>query len=102
MAISLRAGDQLASAACSARVVVVRVPADRQPVIECGGVPMTPAGPGKPAPAGPGATATVVGKRYVDSSGDIELLCVASGSGTLSCDGEPMALKVAKALPASD
>ncbi|WP_019929005.1 hypothetical protein [Nocardia sp. BMG111209] len=102
MADSLRAGVQLASTACSTRVVVVRVPADRQPVIECGGAPMTAASAGKPAASAAGTVATVVGKRYVDTSGDIELLCVTSGSGELSCDGAPMTLKAAKALPASD
>ncbi|MCX4091913.1 hypothetical protein [Nocardia sp. alder85J] len=103
MAISLRVGDQLASTTCSVRVVVVRVPADRQPLIECGGAPMAPAAPGKPTAPAPGAaTATLVGKRYVDAAGTVELLCVAPGSGTLSCDGEPMAQKAAKALPASD
>ncbi|MBB4774880.1 hypothetical protein F4557_003298 [Actinomadura catellatispora] len=32
----------------------------------------------------------------------LELLCTSSGTGELSCDGTPMALKAAKPLPASD
>lgn len=98
----IKPGAQLASATCTTRVVVVRAPADRQPLIECGGRPMAPATPGaKPAPAGPDA-ATLLGKRYVDEADTVELLCTSSGAGTLSCDGAPMMIKAAKPLPASD
>jgi hypothetical protein len=100
--LTLRPGDQLASTTCTTRVVVVRVPADRAPVIECGGSPMVPATVGaKPAPPAPGA-ATLIGKRYVDASETVELLCISSGAGALSCDGAEMTLKSAKPLPASD
>ncbi len=99
---SLRPGDQLASTVCTTKVVVIRVPQDRRPVIECGGSPMvtgTPSGP--PSPAGADA-ATLIGKRYTDATGSVELLCTSSGAGVLSCDGEPMMIKAAKPLPASD
>src|SRR5262249_13220192 len=60
--LTLRPGDQLASTSCTTRVVVVRVPADRTPVLECGGSPMVAATAGaKPAPPAPGA-ATLIGK----------------------------------------
>ena len=101
-ALNLRPGDQLASTVCTTRVVVVRVPADRSPLIECGGSPMVAATPGaKPAPPAPGA-ATLIGKRYVDATETVELLCTSSGTGALSCDGTEMVLKAAKPLPASD
>ncbi len=101
-ALSLRPGDQLASTVCTTRVVVIRVPADRRPLIECGGSPMVAGTPGaKPAPGGPDA-ATHIGKRYVDAAGSVELLCTSSGAGALACDGEPMTFKEAKPLPASD
>jgi hypothetical protein len=97
-----RPGDQLASTSCTTRVVVVRAPADRAPVIECGGSPMVAAATGaKPSPPAPGA-ATLIGKRYVDASETVELLCTSSGAGALSCDGVEMTLKSAKPLPASD
>jgi hypothetical protein len=38
--LRLRPGDQLASTVCTTRVVVIRVPAEGQPTIECGGSPM--------------------------------------------------------------
>ena len=101
-ALSLRPGDQLASTVCTTRVVVIRVPADQQPLIECGGSPMVAGTPGgKPSPGGPDAV-TLIGKRYVDAAGSVELLCTSSGTGALTCDGEPMTIKSAKPFPASD
>lgn len=99
---ALRPGEQLASTVCGTKVVVVRAPADSAPVLTCGGSPLVPAATAVPvAPAG-GAPATLIGKRYVDAADTVELLCTSSGSGELSCDGTPMTIKAAKALPASD
>jgi hypothetical protein len=101
-ALNPRPGDQLASTACTTRVVVVRIPADRSPLIECGGSPMVAAAPGaKQAPPASGA-ATLIGKRYVDATETVELLCTSSGTGALTCDGAEMVVKAAKPLPASD
>ena len=101
-ALDLRPGSQLASTVCTARVIVVRVPADRTPVIECGGNPMVPgSAAAAPSPGGPDAV-TVIGKRYVDAAETVELLCTSSGAGALTCDGAPMTIKAAKPLPASD
>lgn len=98
-----RPGDQLASTVCTTRVVVVRVPSANQPVITCGDAPMVPANSNRPAAPGTNTgNGTLIGKRYVDASGTLELLCTCSGAGTLSCDGVPMTTKVAKPLPASD
>lgn len=98
----LRPGEQLASTVCATRVVVVRVPATRALELTCGGAPMVPAN-AAPKPAfDERAEATLIGKRYVNADESVEVLCTASGSGALSCDGEPMTIKAAKALPASD
>jgi hypothetical protein len=102
---SLRPGGQLASTVCTTRVVVIRVPADRQPLLERGGSPMVPGTPGaKPSAGGPGGpdAAALIGKRYVDAAESVELLCTSSGAGALTCDGVPMTVKAAKPLPASD
>ena len=98
---ALRPGDQLASTTCTTRVVVVRAPAGPRPVLTCGGAPMVPATASRPGAAATDAV-TLIGKRYVNADEQLELLCTASGAGELSCDGEPMSLKAAKALPASD
>jgi hypothetical protein len=97
----MRPGDQLASTACSTRVLVIRADVDSQVVVACGGKPMVPmsGAPSRPDGAVPG---TLIGKRYVDAAGSLELLCTASGGGSLTCDGVPMAVKAPKPLPASD
>ncbi|MGI5330231.1 hypothetical protein [Actinomadura nitritigenes] len=101
-----RTGDQLASTVCGTRVIVVRAPAEGAPEIACGGSPMVPASSqgdaAAPAQSGGGEAATLIGKRYVDAAGTLELLCTRSGTGELTCGGAPMTLKTAKPLPASD
>ncbi|MFA1546205.1 hypothetical protein [Actinomadura chokoriensis] len=99
--MTLRPGDQLASAVCTTRVIVVRAPAGERPEIACGGSPMVPA-QGSPAPPPEGEAVTQIGKRYVNAAQTLELLCTSSGAGELSCDGAPMTRKAAKPLPASD
>jgi hypothetical protein len=101
-ALKNRPGDQLTSTVCTTRVLVVRVPAGDQPLIECGGSPMVAGTPGgRPSPGGSEA-ATLIGKRYVNAAESVELLCTSSGAGALTCDGVPMSIKAAKPLPASD
>ncbi|WP_328935632.1 MULTISPECIES: hypothetical protein [unclassified Streptomyces] len=97
-----RPGDQLASTVCGTRVVVIRAPSAASPQLACGGSPLVPAAEAPPAKPGPAGTTTLIGKRYVDTTGTLELLCTASGTGELTCDGAPMTLKAAKPLPASD
>jgi hypothetical protein len=101
----LRPGVQLASTVCGTRVIVVRAPAGASPRIACGGRPMVDASAAtpseKPAPAA-GDAGTLLGKRYVDAGGTLELLCTSPGTGELTCDGAPMTVKAAKPLPASD
>ncbi|GAA2402162.1 hypothetical protein GCM10010191_06980 [Actinomadura vinacea] len=100
---ALRPGEQLASAVCSTRVVVVRAPGQERPEITCGGSPMVPGKSSAQQPSSdPGDAVTLIGKRYVNAAATLELLCVSSGPGELSCDGVPMTLKAAKPLPASD
>lgn len=99
---TLRPGDQLASTACGTRVVVVRAPAEGNPVLTCGGSPMVSATGAPPAPPASTEPVTLLGKRYVDAHGTFELLCTSAGAGELACDGVPMTLKAAKPLPASD
>ncbi|WP_106400105.1 hypothetical protein [Actinocorallia populi] len=100
---TLRAGEQLASTACTTRVVVVRAPAGGGAELGCGGNPMVPAASApSAAPSAGGDAATLIGKRYVNADETIEVLCTSSGAGELSCDGVPMTIKAAKPLPASD
>ncbi|MEE2056871.1 hypothetical protein [Rhodococcus artemisiae] len=102
MTATLRPGGQLASTVCTTRVVVVRAPAEGVQEITCGGSPMVAAPPGKPDSKPDGDVITLLGKRYVDADGSIEVLCTSPGTGELSYGGTPMTIKAAKALPASD
>lgn len=98
----IRPGLKVNSAVSAAQVVVVRAPAGEVD-LRCGGVAMVPAD----APVAADGTVAeegslLVGKRYADAGGTIELLCVRAGAGTLSLGGEPLELMAARQLPTSD
>lgn len=103
--MQLKPGSRLRSTVCETEVVVVRVPADHDVDLRCGGAPMVPttdpAGPvGDLAPALAGGTA--MGKRYASESHDLEVLATKAGQGTLAIGAAVLELKLAKPLPASD
>jgi hypothetical protein len=47
-------------------------------------------------------TGTLLGKRYADAAGTVEVLCTKAGRGTLSWAGETLVQRSARPLPASD
>lgn len=82
----VKVGTRWSDDATGIEVMVVKAPADgAQLEVRAG------------EPAG-----TKLGKRYVDASGDTEVLCIKPGDGVLVSGGEAMGLKEAKPLPASD
>jgi hypothetical protein len=100
----LKPGTRLRSAVCSTEVMVIQAPAG-EVELTCGGAPMSPLG--SPAPSAEPAKSgdspgTLIGKRYVDAGGDLELLCTRAGTGALAVSGAPLAVKGAKPLPSSD
>lgn len=102
--IELKPGKRLRSAVCTTEVMVVAAPRE-QIALTCGGAPMIgidekPAGGGAVAPDAAGGT--LLGKRYVNQAGDLELLCTKPGAGSLAAGGTALALKEAKPLPSSD
>ena len=102
--MDLKPGSRWRSAVCSGEFVVVRppkVPAD----LCCGGQPVRaltdPAGePGAIDPTL--AEGVLIGKRYSDPEGGLEILVSKAGQGSLTFDGRKLDLKEAKALPSSD
>jgi hypothetical protein len=100
----LSVGQTLSSQVDSTTVIVIRA-RDAELVLTCGGEPMVD-DPASPAPTGipvpPGSAGTLLGKRYEDSQGRIEVLCTKAGASLLAVDGLPLSIKAAKALPASD
>jgi hypothetical protein len=98
----LRVGSRLKSLACDTEVMVIRAPAGDVEVT-CGGPPMTLDTNGERVDLDDSqAEGTLLGKRYVDDAGAVELLCVKSGKGSLQLGGAALQPKDAKALPASD
>lgn len=96
----MKPGSRLKSAVCDTEVMVIK---GSDITVECGGAPMVeekPAELGTPDPAFTGGT--LMGKRYIDEAGSVELLCVKPGKGTLAIGGVALQTKDAKPLPSSD
>jgi len=100
----LKIGARYRSQVCQTEIIVVR-PLPGEADLTCGGHPVIDL---KENPAAglslkEGAdTGNALGKRYTDASGTLELLVTKPGQGTLALGGEPLVLKEAKPLPASD
>ena len=100
----LKPGTRLRSAVCAAEVMVVAAP-DGDAELSCGGAPMLELDAQRPEGLSidPDAAAgTQLGKRYTNEAGDLEVLCIKPGEGTLGVGGAPLTIKGAKPLPASD
>lgn len=100
----LKTGSRLKSAVCNTQVMVVAAP-DADVELACGGHPMLDAA-ATPAPglvlSPDAAKGTMLGKRYVNEDGKLELLCIKPGEGSLTLAGAALVLKEAKPLPSSD
>ena len=99
----LKAGTRMRSAVCKSEVMVIAAPA-ADVALSCGGAPMVDA---KEEPAGGEVDAafaegTLLGKRYVNEAGDLEVLCIKPGDGSLAADGVSLVLKESKPLPSTD
>jgi hypothetical protein len=97
-------GSRLRSAVCTTEVVIIAAPAT-DVTLSCGGAPLLAEGDASRdgLALDPGAAAgTLMGKRYTDDSGKLELLCVKAGQGSLASGGVALRVKGAKPLPSSD
>ena len=100
--MKLTVGVTLYSTTDSAAVIVVRAP-DADVTVTYGGAEMTTEKPATDAaPAAPTSDGTLLGKRYTDEAGSLELLCTKPGPGALAVNDAPLEIKQAKPLPASD
>jgi len=94
----------LKSAVCTTEVMVVAAP-EAEIELTCGGAPLLALGDSTQSGveiAEGAAGGTLLGKRYVDAAGGLELLCTKPGIGSLAAGGKPLVLKGAKPLPSSD
>lgn len=99
----IKNGTRLRSQVCDTQVIVVKT-ADSLDDLRAGGAPMLPIDGAEPTGAtlDPAfADGNAMGKRYVDETG-AEVLVTKAGVGTLSIGSNPLSLKEAKPLPASD
>lgn len=101
--MQLKAGTRIQSAVCNTEVMVIAAP-DGDVDVRCGGAPMLEIGAAKPGGSVDpnAASGTAIGKRYVNESGDLELLCTKPGQGSLGVGDTLLSLKEAKPLPSSD
>lgn len=97
----MKAGTKLKSAVDDTEVMVIKAPSAG--TLSCGGVAMTDEKRAEKAAIDPAfAEGTKMGKRYTDTAGTMEVLCIKPGQGSLALDGVALQLKDAKPLPSSD
>lgn len=97
-------GVRLRSAVCTTEVVIIAIPT-AEIALSCGGAPLLSEGETAAAGVtldGAAAQGTLLGKRYTNETGKLELLCVKPGAGTLAAEGVALVIKGAKPLPSSD
>ena len=104
MTTILKPGTRLFGAACTTEVIVVRAP--QTPVeILIGGQPIllsaADRADGLSVAAGHEGPSQM-GKRYVDETGTVELLCTKAGAGLPAVGDLVCGIKDAKPLPSSD
>jgi hypothetical protein len=96
----MKSGSKLKSATCDTEIMVIKA---GDVALTCGGAPMAPERPAERTPLDPAfAEGTKLGKRYVNTAGTVEFLCVKPGQGSLAIDGTILGTKDAKPLPSSD
>jgi len=98
----LKPGARFQSTVCTTEVIVVKGAGEVD--LTCGGAAMVAAGTGEVSgsPAAEASDGTMLGKRYSNEAGTIELLATKAGDGSMTADGEALIIAQAKTLPASD
>jgi len=102
--MQIKTGARYRSQVCDTELIVVRpLPGDVD--LTCGGHPLIDlkAEPTVGLTLKQDADAgNALGKRYTDGDRQLELLVTKAGRGTLAVGGQPLVVKEAKPLPASD
>ena len=98
---SLTAGKRLKSVVCTTEIMVIAAP-DGDVDLCCGGAPMHEDDGNEATLDRRFADGTVIGKRYTNGDGSLEVLCVKAGEGSLAVGGETLAAKDVKKLPKTD
>jgi hypothetical protein len=104
MSITLKPGARLFGATSTTEAIVVKAPAHAVD-IRIGGHAVVLSAAERSADGSVLAghdTPVLMGKRYVDASGTLELLCTKAGAGAFAIGDDLCEVKDAKPLPASD
>lgn len=101
--MKLEIGSRWASAVSDVEVVIVKSPKS-DVALACGGHAVVTIGSTKSGESMVEGDAgdVVIGKRYTDSTGELEVIVTKGGEGSLTANGEQLQLKGAKLLPSSD
>jgi hypothetical protein len=102
--MGIKVGARLRSTVCDTEMIVVGSPGEELDLC-CGGHPMVAkdaAVPGAGEPKAGFDEGTLLGKRYADQQRGLEVLVTRAGTGSLSVGDDPLPVKDAKPLPASD
>ncbi|MYD43518.1 MAG: hypothetical protein F4W90_06460 [Gammaproteobacteria bacterium] len=95
-------GQRLKSAVCGTEIMVISAP-DADLELTCGGALMGDNEGSNGDGIDPNfASGTTIGKRYVTEDGELELLCVKPGDGSLAVNGTALKIKESKKLPKTD
>jgi hypothetical protein len=98
--VGLTAGQRLRAQNSTTEVIVIKG-SDSAASLLCGGAEMLTDALTSDALLASGP-AVELGKRYTAGSDQIEVLCTKAGLGPLTIGGQPLSIRTAKALPASD
>ena len=99
---SLKPGLRLKSAICDGEAMIVKA---IDVTLTCGGASMFANGEAADTDAQVDPEhmyKCLIGKRYVNEEGSLEVLCVKSGDGSFGYDGQMLMGKETKKLPSSD
>jgi len=102
--MELKVGTRLRSAGDEVEAIVVKTPSGDVD-LRCGGHPVLAMDEDRPSGVAAEAgfeKGSLLGKRYVDGSGELEILCTKAGPASLSVGDEVLEIKEAKPLPSSD
>jgi len=99
--VGLQVGTRLRAQNSACEVIVVKG-ADGPAVLLCAGAEMLPTAADPAIQLIAEGPAVQLGKRYTDEETGVEVLCTKAGVGPLALNDRELALKAAKALPASD
>ncbi len=100
--VELKPGAKFQSTVCTTQVIITKGSGEVD--LRCGGSPMVAAGHAsvEGQPSADMSDGTLLGKRYRDDTGTVEMLCTKAGAGSMSIGDSRIEVALTKALPASD